>query len=466
MRRTRTTRRPRKSRRTFMPRGFVARLNAGDPAARYMKLQMMADPTRGASPNEVKIANKQMVKLEERHGKRALQEKVAAIKAEEDRAARARRGGGGGGGDWGEAPPWGDFWQDMWGAGGGTEDRREDWEEIAPQPNAPPGTGYHFRFNTDYVDPSDVPYEGILRGFVPIKMVREAQAYLPGFSVPAEVVTVILAEIFGFQEDSDFVAVWAAGEPEAGPTPGDKRMDGWEKRAEDFARELEKEDARRKDLPPRVRVELVAREEILGLGSDIYAPYNPHIGRRQLSPAGLRVLRQMVSLSPAEVYAISDQNMPRETGGSMMAPRFEDSIVAFNRAVRTVFTKGYDLAVRTWRGVNAAEAAQLKAEAARRMADPKYASLSRGGWGFEDYLGELLVWRQGDTFEKRHGRKPSYKAPPKTPPKAKAKPKAKPKAQPKASGTSRLDRFRQHPGWPDDIKVMKAYLAGAENPPR
>ena len=94
MRRTRTTRRPRKSRRTFMPRGFVARLNAGDPAARYMKLQMMADPTRGASPNEVKIANKQMVKLEERHGKRALQEKVAAIKAEEDRAARARRGGG------------------------------------------------------------------------------------------------------------------------------------------------------------------------------------------------------------------------------------------------------------------------------------------------------------------------------------------------------------------------------------
>ena len=60
---------PRRPRRL---RPLRARLNA-DPAVRYAQLKAMADPDGKASPNEQSIARRLMKRLEDKHGKKALE---------------------------------------------------------------------------------------------------------------------------------------------------------------------------------------------------------------------------------------------------------------------------------------------------------------------------------------------------------------------------------------------------------
>ena len=182
-----------------MSRLTARALGNADPAQRWLDLSRMTE-SRGASPNEALIAQRLMKRLEEKHGKTALMRRVQALQP----ASRPRRHSPS---PRPRHPP-----MPEWRRAGYAS---ESWYEMRPQPNAPRGSGYHFRFNSGLVTSHQLFEAGmeIVYGFVPKRRLH-VDEYTP---TPEASVRLSVAETYGIEEE-DRIAVWAAGKKEPKPT--------------------------------------------------------------------------------------------------------------------------------------------------------------------------------------------------------------------------------------------------------
>jgi len=436
---------------------YRALLNA-DPVVRYIQLRGMADPAGNAAPNEQVQARKLMVRLEDRHGKEWIRQKVAAADAAEAAsrrpAARPR-----------------------------TQPRNQgmqvtpDQQELRPQASAPPRSGWHFRF------PGYHPYArgGYICGFVSRDKVRQAQeSSLPQELTPEEAVLMWTYIAYGVgHEYQENVAIWAAGEPEPGATPGERRRrerretaeeedrayEEWARREEAKSaetrrrereemdeewtrveREERKEHARRSRLSPRLRsrsyaFDILAHSFQDGIRYAIWEPVpGTDIHKPRLTPLGQKLIDLLQRLRWDQVVVIESWMDRRE--------------LTVDRAVRTFFERGVGSGNYSAKLFTPAEKQRLVTEAAARQTRIQRGEVALGRMRLVDLIEDLTLHQQPDTTPKPK-RKP------------KSKPRARPKSKPKRTENPLLDAYRAYRAdWFSDPDLVAGYAAGRPPPER
>jgi hypothetical protein len=295
----RRQRKPRRARRNY------------EPAVRYLQLKAMADPNRGASEGERRNAEAAMRRMEEKHGKADLLAKVEAA----ERRQQPRH----------SPPPqqqpagfygWGSWEEEV--------ERAQEQEEakVRPKPNAPAGSGYHFKFFEGLQHGYHEVTGDFQYGFVSMDWIERIEKHWPELS-KAEIANLIVGETFGLEPDD--IAVWEAGSPEPKPTQADivEEQKRESKRAD---REIRERKERRARMSPEDLIREIIIEDVLPLdGGELYHTYTSESGEYAeegiITPRGKQVVEILVDFPLSWVKEIARWVLYRG--------RIEAALVAF-----------------------------------------------------------------------------------------------------------------------------------------